>query len=48
MALMGEGMTFTLHHSSDLGGDDAVGVGGLGHLLFYNFTPGHYLDLILL
>lgn len=30
------------------GGRWCGGCWGLGHLLFYNFTPGHYLDLMLL
>lgn len=35
---MGEGMTFTLHHSSDLGEDDGVGVGGW---VIFGFTISH-------
>lgn len=40
MALMGQGMTFTLHHSSDLGEDDGVGgAGGSSSVLqFHTWT----------
>lgn len=44
MVLMAKGMTFTLHHSFDLGDVDGMGEdgtqGGL-KFLFHNFTPGH-------
>ena len=43
MVLMTEGMTFILHHSSDLGDGDEMGVEeGKGFKIqFRNFTRGH-------
>lgn len=41
---MAEGMTFTLHHSSDL----RDGWNDRADIPIYNFTPEHYFDLMLL